>query len=127
MIYGIGVDIVENQRILKAVKRWGNRFIQRVFSPKEQAIFSTRPDPIPLMAVRFAAKEAFSKALKTGLRHGIRLRDIEMLHKESGEPYLVVHGKAKECLQGLCIRDIHVSVSHERRYSIATVLLEKGC
>lgn len=125
MIYGIGVDIVQNSRIRKAYMRWGKRFVERAFSLSEQELFLSRPDPIPLMAVRFAAKEAFSKALKTGLKRGIRLRDIEMLHKASGEPYLVLAGKAKELIDSLNISGVHVSVSHERDYSVATVILER--
>lgn len=125
MIYGIGVDIVQNSRIEEALKRWGKRFLERAFSQAEQDFFLSRRDPIPLMAVRFAAKEAFSKALKTGLKRGIRLKDIEMLHKESGEPYLVLAGRAKELVDSLNISGVHVSVSHEREYSVATVVLEK--
>ncbi|MFN3533974.1 MAG: holo-ACP synthase, partial [Desulfatiglandales bacterium] len=78
-----------------------------------------------LLAVRFAAKEAFTKALKTGLKEGIRLRDIEMLHRETGEPYLVLRGEAEKRVRELGIRNIHVSVSHEREYSVGVVILEK--
>ncbi len=125
MIFGIGVDIVKNLRIARALDRWGKRFLERVLSPQEIALLIKRTDPVPLLAVRFAAKEAFTKALKTGLKEGIRLRDIEMLGKETGEPYLVLRGEAKKRVRELGITNIHVSVSHEREYSVGVVILEK--
>lgn len=124
MIFGIGIDIVENKRILEAYRRWGERFLERVFSPAELKFILQRPDPIPSMAIRFAAKEAFSKALKTGLRKGIYLKDIAMLHHPSGEPFLQLSGRAKELTFEIGIRGIHVSASHERSFSVAIVILE---
>jgi len=124
VIFGIGIDIVENQRIMKAYSKWGERFLKRVFSPDELKFILERPDPIPPMAIRFAAKEAFSKALKTGLKKGVYLKDIAMLHHPSGEPYLKLSGNAKDLMIKMGIKAVHVSASHEKSFSVATVILE---
>ncbi len=125
MISGIGVDIVENARIERALKRWGQRFLDKAFTPREQAFCSQRKRPVDHYAIRFAAKESFAKAVKTGLRRGVYLKDIEMLHMASGEPYLVLYGRAKTILEELGIKKVHVSASHERGHSIAVVILER--
>ncbi len=86
MIYGIGVDLVKISRIREALDRWGERFYDRVYTEAEQTLCLSRTHPLRFWAMRFAAKEAFSKAIGFGMRQGIRWRDIEVVHNVYGRP-----------------------------------------
>ena len=94
MIAGIGVDIVQVSRIEEVVKRWGDRFLKRVYSDRELEFLRNRKSPGPEMAARFAAKEAVFKALGTGWRKGVTWLDVETLPEPSGKPQLFIRGKA---------------------------------
>ena len=126
MIYGIGVDLVNIKRMERLVERWGDRFIGRVFTPDEIAFCYKRAFPIPAFALRFAAKEAFSKALGLGMRRGIRWRDIEIFHFVGGQPYLKLHGRSFDICREKRITSHHLSLSDEGEYGIAVVVLEKS-
>jgi holo-[acyl-carrier protein] synthase len=125
MIYGIGVDLVNITRLSRAIDRWGNRFIGRVFTPQEIDFCIQSRRSVFRFALRFAAKEAFSKALGTGMRRGIRWRDIEVFHHPSGRPDLAIAGKALMVCRKEGISRWHVSLSDEDDYGIAVVVLEK--
>ena len=125
MIYGIGVDIVSIVRIESVIKRWGDRFIGRVFAPDEAAICYDRAYPSSAFALRFAAKEAFSKALGSGMRKGLKWRDIEVFNYPSGKPSLRLHGTSFEICRERDITGIHLSLSDEGEYGIAMVVLDK--
>jgi len=125
MIYGIGVDIVSIVRIEGVIKRWGDRFIGRVFTPDEAAICYDRVYPSSAFALRFAAKEAFSKALGSGMRKGLKWRDIEVFNYPSGKPSLRLHGTSFEICREKDITGIHLSLSDEGEYGIAMVVLDK--
>jgi holo-[acyl-carrier protein] synthase len=125
MIYGIGVDLVDILRIERVIRRWGDRFIKRVFGPAEIAACQGRPKPSAAFALRFAAKEAFSKALGLGMRKGLKWRDIEVFSHPSGQPGLRLHGKSEKICRGEGIIRIHVSLSDEGGYGMAMVVLEK--
>ncbi len=126
MIYGVGVDLVSINRMAKVLDRWGPRFLNRVFTPHEVEFALKRRRPASAFALRFAAKEAFSKAVGLGMRMGIRWKDIEVLNDPRGKPYLKLYGFAQElCLRGE-IRGVHLSLSDEGDQAIAMVVLEKG-
>jgi len=126
MIYGIGVDIVQISRMENVLKRWGNRFIHRVFTEGEAVICLKRAFPPSAFALRFAAKEAFSKALGLGMRKGIFWRDIEVYHFPGGQPGLRLFGRSHEICDENDIQHSHVSLSDEGDYGVAMVVLEKN-
>ncbi|MBN1831823.1 MAG: holo-ACP synthase [Deltaproteobacteria bacterium] len=126
MIYGIGVDLVNIERIEMVIDRWGKRFTDRVFTPQEIAFCSKRAFPPQSYALRFAAKEAFSKAIGLGIKKGLRWKDIEVFHSSAGRPCLRLHGRASELSRKEQIICSHLSLSDEEDYGIAMVVLEKS-
>ncbi len=126
MIYGIGVDLVRVDRIEKAVARHGDRFLNRVFTPQEIAYCQSRHrQGVYQLAQRFAAKEAFSKALGVGLRQGgIRWREVEVLPDAMGKPEITVSGRAAQLCQAHGITRMHVSLTDEDHHAVAMVVLE---
>ena len=124
MIYGIGIDIVSIPRIERMLDRWGRLFTQRVFTPDEIAFCEGRSNPGQHFALRWAAKEAMLKALGMGLRGGIKWTDIEVVNDPSGRPSLQLHNRAKGFLADRNITAAFVSISHERDYGVAHVVLE---
>jgi len=126
MIYGIGVDLVKIDRMEGVIKRWGDRFIHRVFTPGEMEICNRRPSPVSAFSMRFAAKEAFSKAIGTGMKKGVRWLDIEVFHYPGGRPGLRLHGRLSERCRKENITGFHLSMSDEGEYGVAIVVLEKG-
>jgi holo-[acyl-carrier protein] synthase len=125
MIYGIGVDLVNITRMSRAIERWGDRFIGRIFTPREIEFCIQSRRSASRFALRFASKEAFSKALGMGMRRGIRWRDIEVFHHKSGRPDLAITGKALMVCRKEGISRWHISLSDEVDYGIAVVVLEK--
>jgi len=111
----VGIDIIEIERVEAALARFGERFLRRVFTPMEVALFRGRPHEL---AARFAAKEAVMKALGTGVR-GVAWREIEVLPNRRGKPLVFLHGRARERAEALGIRGLDVSMSHSRRYAVA--------
>ncbi len=124
MIIGIGVDLVQISRIDRMLKRWGGRFVQRVFTENEADLCLKRPRPASALALRFAAKEAFSKAVGLGMRKGVRWHDIEVFHHPSGKPGLRLRGASREISRQKGATEIHLSLSDEGLYGIAMVVLE---
>ncbi len=118
MVLKTGVDIIEIQRVQSALDRFGERFLKRIFTDLELLECRNRADAL---AVRFAAKEAASKALGTGIGP-ISWRDIETLHKWSGEPYLVLHGAAEAIANRAGLSEWAVSLSHSRENAVAVVV-----
>lgn len=120
MIFGIGCDILEIRRI-----RVDNKcFIERCFSEGEHRLFESRKNKQQCIASNFAVKEAFSKALHTGIR-GFRLSQVEVLRNDDGMPYINVYGDAERICRENGISSIHVSVSHTDELVTANVILEK--
>ena len=124
MIYGIGVDVVRIERIKEVLDRRKERFLNRVFTRQEIDFCRNRVHVIPCFAMRFAAKEAFSKALGTGMRHGIYWRQIEILHDKRGKPEFRLTGHALELIKQANISRLHLSLTDEGDYAAAMVVLE---
>ena len=125
MIYGIGCDIVQVSRFAKIIEK--NSFINRFFNKEETLSTMTNVQhAAEHYASRFAAKEAFSKALGTGII-GFELKEIFIVNKESGQPELKVTGKALDLLKSRCGMEarVFVSLSHEKEYAMAYVVIEK--
>ncbi len=125
MIFGIGVDLVSIRRIERAIQRWGDGFVRRVFTPEEAAQCSARPHPASAFALRFAAKEAFSKALGLGMRKGLKWKDIEVRSEASGRPRLTLHGEASRICRRCGVGNLHLSLSDEGDYGVAMVVAER--
>lgn len=124
MIVGIGVDLVHIARIDSLLNRWGDRFLQRVFTKGEIQYCRFRKNPVPHFAVRFAAKEAFLKALGSGYSEGARWKDIEVVNHPSGQPALRLHHHARDLSQGRGVKRIHLSMTHDGTYGFVQVILE---
>jgi len=124
MIRGIGVDIVKVDRIGQAVERWGDRFLKRIFTAAEIERCQQRARPEQCLALRFAAKEAFAKALGLGMRKGLRWRDIEVVHDDLGKPDLLLHNQAQRLLEAVEASRTWLSLSDERESALAVVVLE---
>lgn len=124
MIRGIGVDIVKVDRIEQAAERWGYRFLKRIFTAAEIERCQQRARPAQCLALRFAAKEAFAKALGLGMRKGLRWRDIEVVHDHLGKPDLLLHNQAQRLLEAVEASRTWLSLSDERESAVAVVVLE---
>jgi holo-[acyl-carrier protein] synthase len=126
MIYGIGVDLVQVARIEQALARYGDRFLARVFTPGEIAYCRDKSWAAAGFALRFAAKEAFSKALGVGLRRGgIRWQEVEVVPNRLGKPELSVSGRAAQLCEAAGITGMHLSLTDEDRRALAVVILER--
>ena len=128
MIIGIGSDLCNIERIQKSLDRWGDKFLQRVFTETERAKAARRPFTIAgTLAKRFAAKEAFSKAVGTGFKRGVYMKDIGVVNLPSGQPTLSVTGGARDRLDALAPAghaiDIHLTMTDDHPWAQAFVIL----
>jgi holo-[acyl-carrier protein] synthase len=123
-VLGVGVDVVETQRIDHSLGRFGERFLHRVFTEGEIAYCQSMKFPARHLAARFAAKEAVSKAFGTGIGKTMGWRDIDVHRKQSGEPFVVLHGGAKELGESWGVRKVWLSLSHTDNHAVASVVLE---
>lgn len=124
-IVGLGIDLVEVDRVAAAEGRWGQRFLDRIYTPREQAAAGSGPHRHRRLAARLAAKEAFVKALGTGLRNG-RWTDAEVVSDSLGKPGLEVTGGLGERARAMGVTGIHLSLTHEKNLAAATVVLTGG-
>ncbi len=124
MIIGIGVDIIEIRRIRRVLDRFPRRFTGRVFTPHEREFCANRSDPAPCLAARFAAKEAFAKALGAGISQGIRFSEMEVFRETGTPPEMRVTGRAGEVARRLGVSKTHISISHGEDAAIAFVVIE---
>jgi holo-[acyl-carrier protein] synthase len=124
MIKGIGIDMIEVERIaLKIAKEMG--FREMVFSKNEIAYCEARPNKYQHYAARFAAKEAFFKAIGTGWRNGTAFHEVEIVHNDEGMPQLVLLGETANTLADITRENIRVSISHLASIASAVVIFEK--
>jgi len=136
LIVGIGIDIVELIRIKVVLDRYGERFYRRIYTQRERRELKSEQTAeknenissdkriIRKAAGKFAAKEAFLKAVGTGLSEGIAWRDVELLTEKSGAPRIILHGKAAEIAKRRNASFFHVSISHSKSNAVAFVIIE---
>ncbi len=124
MISGVGVDIAEISRFTRAYTKFGERFPRRILCAIEVVEFPRARNPGRYLAMRFAAKEAASKALGTGFKQGVTPRQFRVVHAPSGQPSLEVSGRAAELFAERGIRSSHLSLSDDGGFAVAFVVLE---
>ncbi len=121
MICGLGIDLIEIARVEAMLARWQQHFVQRVFTPEEIALCESRANRASAFAARFAAKEAFSKALGTGVDKDFSWKDFAVGHQDNGSPLPVLSSRLAARLKNI---KVHLSLSHSDHYATAVVILE---
>ncbi len=127
MIVGSGIDVAEIGRIQQSIARYGGRFLDRIFTPAEQAYCLRKRNAAESFAARFAAKEAAAKALGTGISRGVTWLEMEVVRERSGRPTLQFHGRAAERAALLGVAHAALSITHTAELALASVVLEDGC
>ena len=123
-VRGIGIDVVQVDRIVASLERFGSRFEARLFTAGELEYCRRQKNPIPHMAARFAAKEAAFKAIGTGLSGGVGWRQAEVIQPGGRQPRLEFHGAALERFQALGCHSSHLSLTHDGGLAVACVVIE---
>ena len=123
-ILGVGIDLVDCDRIENSIERFGERFLRRVFTEGEISYAQSMKFPARHLAARFAAKEALSKAFGTGIGKSMGWRDLDVQKKESGEPFVVLSGGAEKMAHELGVTKVWISLSHTDKSGLATIVLE---
>ncbi len=123
-ILGIGIDLVDCDRIENSIERFGDRFLRRVFTDGEIAYAQSMKFPARHLAARFAAKEALSKAFGTGIGKAMGWRDLDVQKHESGEPFVVLSGGAEKMANDRGVERVWISLSHTDKSGMATIILE---
>ncbi|MGH7941223.1 MAG: holo-ACP synthase [Limisphaerales bacterium] len=124
MILGVGIDIIEVARIAASLEKFGHRFGERILSAEETQYCLSHASPAPFVAARFAAKEAVSKAFGTGIGAHLGWQDMEIAHRVSGEPYVILRGKGKKLFEARKAKNLLVSISHTKEYAAVVAILE---
>jgi len=124
MIVGTGLDLAEVSRIRAAIERYGQRFVERIYTPAEIAYVERKANKYERFAARFAAKEAGMKAIGTGWRRGVRWHDFEVANLPSGKPTLRFHGHAARFAAELGVKSVSLSLTHTAELGMAHVILE---
>jgi holo-[acyl-carrier protein] synthase len=122
-VKGIGIDLVHMPRLRAVIERWQERFVERVFTESEIAYCRARRDPVPHFAARFAAKEAALKALGTGLRLGVRWRELEVRRERGQAPVLVLSGRSREIGLSRGGSRMLLALTHDGEYAMAQAML----
>jgi holo-[acyl-carrier protein] synthase len=123
MPFSIGNDIISNERIRKAWKEHGDRFLDRIFTQGEKEYCLSKKDPVPHLSARFACKEAFIKAINLDRNQMMDMTEIELVGQEFGKKRLCIYGKSKELFTSKGFKDAQASISHCEEFSTAVVLL----
>ncbi|MDZ4789147.1 MAG: holo-ACP synthase [Blastochloris sp.] len=123
ILLGQGLDLVECQRISDCLEKFGDRFLDRIFLPSERSYAGGHAQPAPHYAARFAAKEAVSKALGTGIGQDLGWKDIEVVREASGQPRIQLHGAGLKLFQNKKGLRISLSLTHTKQYAVASALL----
>jgi holo-[acyl-carrier protein] synthase len=124
MVLGVGTDLMETQRVQESIDRFGERFLQRIFTAGEIAYCRRKRNAAESFAARFAAKEAGAKALGTGISRGVNWKEFEVKREESGRPTLHLSGRAAELAEAMGVRRIQLSLTHSREFAMAVVVTE---
>jgi len=122
-VLGAGIDIVETARIKQSLEKFGERFLNRCFWPGEIAYCQGMKFPELHFAARFAAKEAVSKAFGTGIGAQLGWKDMEIRKRDSGEPYLVLHGPGQLLAESRHVKEIFISLTHSQAYAAAQAII----
>ncbi len=125
MVVGLGIDIVQNERMERIIQKWGDKFLEKFFSKEELKFIGNTHNKNQRYAGNYAVKEAFAKAVGTGFRKGLRIKDIMVMRDERGKPYIKLNGSAKDYMERIGATKIQASISHERDYSVAVVIVER--
>jgi len=123
-VRGIGIDVIKVERLVAALERFGERMEHRLFTDDELAYCRSHKDPLPHLAARFAAKEAASKAIGTGMSGGIGFKHFEVIQPGGRQPRLEWHGPARERFESLGCSASHLSLSHDGGLALACVVIE---
>lgn len=123
LLFGIGIDVVETRRVESSISQFGEQFIQRVFTPSEREYCEKHKKSSLYFAARFAAKEAVSKALGTGIGKDVAFTEIEVVKKTSGEPTIKLHGNANKFAKKHNIAQVHISITHTEHYAAANAVI----
>jgi holo-[acyl-carrier protein] synthase len=126
VIYGIGVDVLESERIARTLERYGTRFIEHLLMPAEHAQLALTARPQRFLAMRFAAKEAIVKAMGTGFAHGVWIRDVGVVQNAWGKPEVVFSERGERVRRALRIGEAHVTLTDERGLVVAVAVLMKA-
>jgi holo-[acyl-carrier protein] synthase len=127
MIHGIGTDIIAVARVQQSLQKFGDKFARRILSAQELQQYYVRRHPAHYLAKRFAAKEALVKAYGLGMREGLSFNGLSILNNSVGKPYVIYHAAPiLELIEQYQITDTHISLSDEKNYAIAYVLLISG-
>ena len=124
MVVGLGVDIVQNDRIKGIIDKWGDKFLDKIFTSTELDFINRHEQKLQRYASNYAVKEAFVKALGTGFRNGINFHNIQVRRDELGKPFIELMGSTKSFAEQKGINKIHTTISHEKDYSVAVVIFE---
>jgi len=124
MIYGIGIDVIEPQRVARLIDKYGERFARRVLTPLEWPGYLRTARPVLFIANRFAAKEAFSKAMGTGFRYPVTLQCISIVQNRAGKPGFAFHPRLEDLVKSRGITGHHLTISDENSLACACVVLE---
>lgn len=126
MVLGIGTDLVEVSRIGESVRRFGERFLNRIYTEGERNYAFSKANSTERLAARFGAKEAGMKAIGTGWNRGVKWKDFEVINERSGRPTLQLSGMARQVADYLGVKRISISLTHTRETAFAIVILEDG-
>ena len=123
-IFGIGTDRIAIERIERSIERFGDRFVQRIYTEAEHRQALAKGNSARRLAMLFAAKEAVSKALGTGFRNGVMLKDIETIHRDSGKPEVLLYGGAASVASAAGISTVHLSLTDDDGVAMAFAIAE---
>jgi holo-[acyl-carrier protein] synthase len=124
MVLGLGTDLIETRRVQESIDRFGERFLERIFTAGEIAYCTRKKNAAESFAARFAAKEAGAKALGTGISHGVTWKEFEVKREASGKPSLHMNGRAAELAGALGVKKVQLSLTHSRELAMAVVVVE---
>lgn len=127
MIFGVGTDIVELSRIQQTYGRFGERFVERLLMPEERVLFDRSKWPVRFLAMRFAGKEATVKAMGTGFRYGMWIRDVGIVNNERGRPLIIFSPRGRDVCRALGVGEGHVSLTDDAGLIVAfAVVMQAG-
>ena len=126
MIFGVGTDIVELSRIQSTYDRFGEHFVDRLLMGEERKLYQDNKWPVRFLAMRFAAKEATVKAMGTGFRHGMWLRDVGIVNNHWGRPLVIYSKRGQKVCKNLGIGESHVSLTDDAGLILAFAVVEKS-